>query len=110
MTRWSPDTCGCVIEYDANVTWTATINACTKHSSVAGSSDHLTAVLAHNRAKNVVLNQLIALGADPRRTFVTYSSTDQMILNNVTAAQLAAVQATPGSSTVIAATLISAVV
>jgi hypothetical protein len=65
-TRWSPDTCSCVLEYDSDIAWTATIAACPKHKAVSGSSDHLAAVFAHNRAKNAVVSQIATMtGADP---------------------------------------------
>ncbi len=64
-TRWSPDTCSCVVEYDENMVHVATISACPKHAALAHSSAHLDAVLAHNRAKNAAAQWLSDLGVQP---------------------------------------------
>jgi hypothetical protein len=60
VTRWHPDTCSCIIEYDHNAgddtfIHTATIQACPRHAAVSGQA-HFDAVLSHNRAKNSVHN------------------------------------------------------
>jgi hypothetical protein len=61
MTQWSPDTCGCVIVYDDNLTHRISLNACPKHRGMKG-QDHLDVVLAHNRQKNHALNALVEHG------------------------------------------------
>jgi len=54
MTLWSPDTCGCSIEYsdDGNFTFLRTHKVCTRHAAVANSATHLANVLAENQNKN----------------------------------------------------------
>jgi hypothetical protein len=71
MTRWSPDTCGCVLDYDDKIQHVASVQACPKHAHLAG-QDHLDGVLAHNRAKNAVLNHLVAGGHDATMLAVGY--------------------------------------
>jgi hypothetical protein len=66
MTRWSPDTCSCVVEYDSDdggktIRHTASISTCRKHARHAGQA-HLDAVHQHNRSKNEVLNHLMDNG------------------------------------------------
>lgn len=60
VTRWSPDTCPCVIEYEWNPalpsdqrvhTWFATIVACPAHPEIEAA--HLAAVLEENQRKNI---------------------------------------------------------
>lgn len=55
MTRWSPDTCACQIEYDSAGNFTATAVACARHAASANTAAHLTAVLAENRKKNGII-------------------------------------------------------
>lgn len=60
-TRWSPDTCSCVLEYDEGINITAVVAACPKHAGNQP-TDHLAAVLAHNRQKNRVLSWVVDNG------------------------------------------------
>jgi hypothetical protein len=54
FTQWSPDTCGCVIQYfNDDLTHCATVQACPKHQNFSGQA-HLDAVTAHNRKRNNV--------------------------------------------------------
>lgn len=62
---WSPDTCGCQIEYDSSLNYIQTVKACSKHSSVSGTAQHLVDVLAHNRKKNDILNWLTSQNSAP---------------------------------------------
>lgn len=58
LTRWRPDTCGCVIEYewdsdDAEETRVHTpvkIDACPDHPATGDLEADFAAILAHNRA------------------------------------------------------------
>ena len=54
MTRWRPDTCDCMVDYDSSITYIATIKTCKEpdHIAVTGTSAHLTILLAHNRSYN----------------------------------------------------------
>ena len=63
VTRWSPDTCGCVLEYewddavpaDARThTATSVVTRCAEHSKMKlQSSDHFAQVLEENTGKNM---------------------------------------------------------
>lgn len=60
FTSWSPDTCGCTIEfYNDDGSFRSTVSACQKHSDVADTEKHLSDLLNHNRTKNHVLNDLV---------------------------------------------------
>ena len=56
-TRWKPDTCECILEYDGQPTgdpvFVATIQRCQEpsHKNAVGRA-HLTVLLAHNRSFN----------------------------------------------------------
>jgi hypothetical protein len=60
MTQWSPDTCGCVVEYDDQINVVAVHKKCTKHAGTPDDATHLATVLAHNRKKNAVRNAILA--------------------------------------------------
>lgn len=55
MTTWTPDTCGCVIEFsdDGQFRHVASPKLCPKHSAQQGQA-HLDTVLAHNQQRNKV--------------------------------------------------------
>jgi hypothetical protein len=62
MTRWSPDTCGCVIDFKANgeeVEVVAVVTKCPKHADTPHDKHHFETVLAHNRRKNHVHNAVV---------------------------------------------------
>lgn len=86
MTRWSPDTCGCVIEYDENINVVAVINKCPKHAGTDSNAVHLATVLAHNRKKNAVHNAVVdhtkSIGADPSMVQTLYDAQDNLIVAN----------------------------
>ncbi len=72
MTRWSPDTCSCELDYDDRTfAHVASVSICKKHAGLSG-QPHLDAVLSHNRAKNTVLTQLVNAGIDPLTVSVGY--------------------------------------
>jgi len=51
MTKWSPDTCSCILQYDANLKWIKTHQTCELHNSLTGQK-LLDEVLRHNRDNN----------------------------------------------------------
>ncbi len=64
VTRWSPDTCGCVLEYEWDDTipqeqrvhkFSKAINLCTYHKALAGKA--YDAVVAENTSKNIVFGK-----------------------------------------------------
>lgn len=68
ITRWSPDTCGCVIEYswDSEASedervheFHKVINQCTDHDGIETHPEVHDHVLAENQTKNVVLGKLL---------------------------------------------------
>jgi hypothetical protein len=87
MTRWSPDTCDCVIEYDNDIHVTAVIKKCTKHINTKDDITHFETVLAHNRKKNAVLttvtNHIKNLGIDPVNLPISvfYDNADILIIS-----------------------------
>lgn len=65
-TRWSPDTCGCVLEYewddseDENTrthSFKRIIKACPEHTALAGKS-HYDQVLSENTRKNITFGEI----------------------------------------------------
>lgn len=69
VTRWSPDTCGCVLEYswDASVpadsrvhTYSATIRTCPTHPGLAAAALY-QAILNENQTKNRVLGRAVQI-------------------------------------------------
>ena len=59
MTRWSPDTCGCEIEYNDNIEVVAVVRKCAKHADTPDAKGHFELVLTHNRRKNVAHNAVV---------------------------------------------------
>jgi hypothetical protein len=62
MTLWTPDTCGCQIEFDPHpddpnnkILHLKTHFVCPKHEHLAHTQGHADTVLAHNQAKNIAL-------------------------------------------------------
>jgi hypothetical protein len=77
-TRWSPDTCNCVIEYDMDgeeLINIVGIKTCKKHADLTG-NELAKRVLERNRAKNYVHAELIAQGAEPSTLSVRYDPED----------------------------------
>ena len=60
MTIWRPDTCACAVEYtdDGNLAYVRSLTACPHHTP--HTSGHLAQMLAENRQKNDIVNQIIA--------------------------------------------------
>jgi hypothetical protein len=55
FTQWSPDTCGCVINYyNDDTSFHSTVKTCPKHSSISGMPEHAANVRLHNKKKNDV--------------------------------------------------------
>jgi len=54
MTRWKPDTCDCIIEYNKNIQWLRTIKRCRLHLRLDRQT-LLDEVLAQNRRFNSAL-------------------------------------------------------
>jgi hypothetical protein len=54
MTQWSPDTCGCSINYsdDGSFTFSGSVTLCPRHAALANTAAHLSTVLAENQKKN----------------------------------------------------------
>jgi hypothetical protein len=58
VTRWSPDTCQCVIEYNADLSLNRIVNACVAHQGGTESTVYST-VLEENPRKNRSLKEII---------------------------------------------------
>lgn len=66
VTRWSPDTCGCILEYewddsqDENIrthNFKRSIKACPEHATLAGKPLY-DQVLSENTRKNIVFDEI----------------------------------------------------
>jgi hypothetical protein len=101
MTRWSPDTCGCVIEYDDQVRVTAVVKKCTKHAGTKDDATHLETVLAHNRRKNAALDAITShikgLGIDPASLPLSVFYNDADVLT-ISGSGLSGIPALSGSA------------
>lgn len=84
-TRYSPDTCGCVIEYQWDDTLTETdrthtlsnyINKCSAHSGLATDQDRWNAVFEENPRKNRTLKTCLDNG--PTTLFDVVDGTRQL--------------------------------
>jgi hypothetical protein len=86
MTQWSPDTCGCEIEYDDDLKVVAVHKKCAKHADTVDDAIHFDTVLAHNRKKNAAHNAVVAhlksLGMDHERVHTGYDVQDNLIVRN----------------------------
>jgi len=67
VTRWSPDTCGCVLEYEWDDTvpqdsrvhsFQNLVKKCSDHGSIPVAKDVYDAVLGENRMKNLIFAEL----------------------------------------------------
>lgn len=95
MTRWTPDTCGCELEYDGDINHVASHRLCPKHAHLTGGA-HLAEVLAHNRKKNHVLNaahqHVSDAGGDPSSMRVEYDEQDDLHVHGLDPAHHEAVR------------------
>jgi hypothetical protein len=102
---WSPDTCGCQIEFTWDDTqdpvvrahvFSRTIVACVAHAPTAGLSTHYDTVLDRNRRKNLTFAQLLtvlaSVTADQYATLWSYDAAQNVLTVNGTAAGLSANQ------------------
>lgn len=70
-TRWRPDTCDCVVQYEGDAVFVVADYVCPKHAGLDGQA-LLDKLLAHNRRKNHVLNDLVEQGFDLQDLEVGY--------------------------------------
>lgn len=66
-TRWTPDTCGCVLEFNWDDaipealrihTFARSLRVCAAHEAVRDRDTHFAAISAENRTKNAAINTL----------------------------------------------------
>lgn len=71
-TRWSPDTCSCVLVYESDLTFVRREEACGRHRALPPEVGY-AAVLRENRRKNTILNDLITAlpGLGPHEVICT---------------------------------------
>jgi len=90
ITRWSPDTCDCVIEYSWDSTTTETnrihtldnyVKKCAFHSGLATDNDRWNTVLEENPRKNYALQTVLDNG--PAALFDTVSGS-RVLKNGIT--------------------------
>lgn len=102
---WSPDTCGCQIEFRWDDTqdaiarvhaYSRTIAACSAHTGVAGTSVHQDVVLDRNRRKNLTFMQVLTVLAtvtpEQYQGMWSYDAAQNVLTVNGTAAGLTANQ------------------
>jgi len=58
LTKWSADTCDCVIRFNDNIIWIESIKKCRHHNLLNG-QNHLDTVLAQNRRFNSALGLIL---------------------------------------------------
>ena len=73
ITRWSPDTCSCVIDVkrddaDSNFSDLVYVKACPRHQSASASD-----VMSENKKKNINYNKVVRLVPDDLKRMVTWS-------------------------------------
>lgn len=68
VTRWSPDTCSCILEYSWDDTTsedtrthtpTAIVQRCTAHQNLPDTNTHFNGVADENRLKNFSLDEIL---------------------------------------------------
>lgn len=95
-TRWHPDTCSCVIEFDGVDEQTdqlinpVAIKTCRKHADLPGQA-LAPIVRDHNGKKNNVLNALVKAGASLQAVSVTYDDQDNFVVRGAPAEAIEAV-------------------
>jgi hypothetical protein len=62
VTRWSPDTCDCIIEYDENINLTNVIQRCPAHQGLANNAAVFDSVKEENPRKNQALDEILQRG------------------------------------------------
>lgn len=72
-TRWRPDTCGCVLEYqwddsvplnERQLTASKIVKACPAHQKITKVADHYQTVLLENTKKNLLIKNIIENNPD----------------------------------------------
>ena len=66
-TRWKPDTCGCVIEYewdtevpqDSRVHTPVLVEPCSQHAGISTTESRFSAVVGDNGLKNEIYNMIL---------------------------------------------------
>lgn len=104
---WSPDTCGCQVEFTWDNTqpdisrvhtYSRTLVACPAHAGLAGLSTHWDTVLDRNRRKNLTYAQLLTVLAtvtpDQYAGLWSYDAAQNVLTVNGTAAGLSNAQRT----------------
>ncbi len=92
VTRWYPDTCDCIIDYEWDVaqpeatrthTVKAIIKRCAAHRGIRDDSQHFSTVLEENVRKNQVVNRALALKANLNIPAVLFSFDERRALHIV---------------------------
>jgi hypothetical protein len=91
-TRWSPDTCSCVLVYESDLTFVRREEACGRHRALPPEVGY-AAVLRENRRKNAILNDLMTAlpGLDPSE--VTHTVDDKGITFSIPKSRMKALSA-----------------
>jgi len=93
-TRWSPDTCGCILEYswDDSVpdnsrvhTPTTIVNKCPAHSAIADTNTHFNVIIEENPRKNFALDEILQNAPSTSWFDIDPASGSRVFKNNITA-------------------------
>jgi hypothetical protein len=91
VTRWSPDTCTCVLEYEWDDTDPSEtrqhnlktyVSKCAAHTSLATDSDRYTSVKDENSKKNITLGDILTNG--PSSLFDEAADGSRTLKGNIT--------------------------
>jgi hypothetical protein len=96
-TRWSPDTCACIIEFETvgeQLTNVVAVRTCKKHADLPGPA-LAEQLLKHNRKKNEVVRALVDAGADREALSVSYDAQDNFVIRGATKEAIDEVIANP---------------
>lgn len=77
VTRWSPDTCDCVLEYDDQFNLINVVQRCTAHQNLANNAAVYNTVKDENPRKNIGLDLILQNG--PASLFDTDSESGNRV-------------------------------
>jgi len=82
VTRWSPDTCSCVIEYDDDIILTNVVNRCPFHSGLAADTAVFNTLMDENPRKNKAYQAILDNG--PNTIYDLQADGNRTIKNGIT--------------------------
>lgn len=83
VTRWSPDTCGCVIEYDENINLTSVVQRCPAHQTLLDNPSIFNSVKEENSRKNIGIHDLLLNNAPTSLFDIDAESGNRVFKKNI---------------------------